>query len=410
MKNTTHKHYKSDGPSAGEKAISTFSSLMVEALTRMKASDWKQGWISTNGKVQGLPQNIAGRVYNGTNSFFLQMDTAMHGYKTPVYMTYRNIQKEGAHVLKGSTSMPVVYWDLSIKDQQGHRVSIDDFRKMTAAQQQQMDVHPFLKAYNVFNLAQTNFEEAQPEKYTKILARFQGVQLRDTKGMYENKALDRMFARQEWVCPIQVDKLEPEAYYSPREDRIVMPTKAQFNISKGKEEIFKDGMEYYGNALHEMTHSLAIPSRLNRPTGKKFGDRFYSIEEVTAELTSALVGSALGFEKRILDNNAAYVDGWLQALNEEPKWIVSVMAEVNKASRAIMEKIDVQRIALGERPLLGTGRDDDSTSQSEHVQVGQSKETADSKKSLDVNAAKAMPTEKHMEPERPKRRKRGMGL
>jgi hypothetical protein len=56
----------------------------------------------------------------------------------------------------------------------------------------------------------------------------------------------------------------------------------------------------------------------------------------------------LGFDKRILNNNAAYMDGWINALREEPKFIVSVMADVNKASKMILEKIDEQKIALGE--------------------------------------------------------------
>lgn len=230
------KQYKRnpDGKSAGDRAADTFSSMMITRLKEMKASDWKQGWVGGKGHLHGLPQNIQGRVYSGTNSFFLQMDTAINGFQMPVYMTYLNIQKEGAHVLKGSTSMSVIYWDLSIKDKDGHRVSLDDFKKMSYAEQQQMDVHPFLKAYSVFNLDQTNYKEVQKEKYDKIVARFQGIDLKDKKGMYENPALDKMMKEQTWICPIQYDKIEEGAYYSPREDKVVIPTKAQFNISPTK--------------------------------------------------------------------------------------------------------------------------------------------------------------------------------
>ena len=70
--------------------------------------------------------------------------------------------------------------------------------------------------------------------------------------------------------------------------------------------------------------------------------------------TAAMVGNALGFDKRILNNNAAYMDGWINDLREEPKFIVSVMADVNKASKMILEKIDEQKIALGERPILSS--------------------------------------------------------
>lgn len=342
--------YAPAGKSAGDRAADRFSSMMLEALTRMKASDWKQGWIGSTGTSHGLPQNADGRTYNGTNSFFLQMDTAMHGYKMPVYMTYLNIRKEGAHVLKGATAMPVIYWDLSIKDRDGHRVSLQDFHKMGSAEQQLMDVHPFLKAYNVFNLDQTNYKEAQEEKYNKIAARFQGIEIMDTKGMYRNEALDKMLREQTWVCPIQYDKVEEGAYYSPTEDKVVVPTKAQFNISLTKEGVYKDGMEYYSNILHECSHSTA--KHVKRQTGGHFGDAKYAKEELVAELSAALVGNAMGFDKRILDNNAAYVDGWLAALSEEPQFIISVMADVSKASNLIMEKVDEQLLTLGEQPLL----------------------------------------------------------
>ena len=190
------------------------------------------------------------------------------------------------------------------------------------------------------------------EKYDAIVDRFKGPQLRDTQGMYENRALDRMFERQEWICRVQTDRIVDGAFYSPARDIVIVPKKEQFNIGKNAEEIFKDGMEYYSSALHEMTHSTGTANRLNRDKGAKFGDEKYAKEELVAELTAAMVGNALGFDKRILNNNAAYMDGWINALREEPKFIVSVMADVNKASKMILEKIDEQKIALGETPIL----------------------------------------------------------
>ena len=133
---------------------------------------------------------------------------------------------------------------------------------------------------------------------------------------------------------------------------MVVPKKKQFNIGKDKDEIYKDGMEYYSSALHEMAHSTGTESRLNRVKGDKFGDPKYAKEELVAELTAANTGYTLGFDKRILDNNAAYLDGWISVLKENPKFIVSVMADVNKASNMVLEAVDKQRIALGEKPIL----------------------------------------------------------
>ena len=338
--------------SSGDKAIDRFCTLMIDRMKAMKASDWRQGWTNGKGTMLGMPQNLSGRNYSGTNSFFLQMDTAMNAYRTPVYMTFMQAQKENLRIKKGAQSMPVIYWDLNIKDERGKRVAESDYRQMSRSEQSKCEVRPFLRAFSVFNVDQTNLEEVNKEKYDAIVDRFKGPQLRDTQGMYENRALDRMFERQEWICRVQTDRIVDGAFYSPARDIVIVPKKEQFNIGKNAEEIFKDGMEYYSSALHEMTHSTGTPNRLNRDKGAKFGDEKYAKEELVAELTAAMVGNALGFDKRILNNNAAYMDGWINALREEPKFIVSVMADVNKASKMILEKIDEQKIALGETPIL----------------------------------------------------------
>ena len=355
MENKDSKSKKGqDYKSSGDKAIDRFCSLMINRMKAMKASDWRQGWTNGKGTMLGMPQNLSGRNYSGTNSFFLQMDTAMNAYRTPVYMTFMQAQKENLRIKKGAQSMPVIYWDLNIKDERGKRVAESDYKQMSRGEQAKCEVRPFLRAFSVFNVDQTNLEEVNKEKYDAIVDRFKGPQLRDTQGMYENRALDRMFERQEWICRVQNDRIVDGAYYSPARDMVIIPMKEQFNIGKNAEEIFKDGMEYYSSALHEMTHSTGTANRLNRDKGAKFGDAKYAKEELVAELTAAMVGNTLGFDKRILNNNAAYMDGWINALREEPKFIVSVMADVNKASKMILEKIDEQKIALGERPILSS--------------------------------------------------------
>ena len=340
----------------GQKAVDKFTEMMIARMESMKAGDWKKGWI--DGKaVFGMPQNISGRTYSGSNSFFLQMDAAMNGYRTPVYLTFLQIQKEGAHVNKGSEAMPVIYWDFSIQDKDGKRIDRGDYRRLSKEEQEKYTVIPFLKAYNVFNIDQTNLREVNKEKYDALVEKFQPPKIKDEKGMYVNAALDRLFERQEWVCPIQVDQISSSAFYSPSKDKIVVPMKEQFNVGKTPEDVFKDGMEFYSSALHEMAHSTGTPERLNRVKGDRFGDPKYAKEELVAELTAANVGYAMGFDRRILDNNAAYLDSWIDVLKENPKFIVSVMADVNKASTMVLEHVDKQRLALGEEPLLDKNKE-----------------------------------------------------
>jgi len=355
-KRNSESQAQGDFKSKGQKAIEKFTEMMISRMESMKAGDWKKGWI--DGAVYGMPQNISGRNYSGSNSFFLQMDTAMKGYKTPVYMTFLQIQKENARIKKGAEAMPVIYWDFTIQDKDGKKIDRGDYRNLSKEEQAKYTVIPFLRAYNVFNVDQTNLQEVNKEKYDRIVAKFEIPEVKDAKGMYVNAALDRLFEQQQWLCPIQYDIFSSNAYYSPSQDKIVVPKKEQFKIGNTSEEIYKDGMEYYSSALHEMAHSTGTEERLNRVKGDKFGDPKYAKEELVAELTAANVGYAMGFDRRILDNNAAYLDGWISVLKENPKFIVSVMADVNKASNMVLEAVDKQRIALGENPILDRNKED----------------------------------------------------
>lgn len=343
---------KTKEPSKVDAALQRFAEMLIKRMEEMQ-KDWHKGWIG-GGSMFGLPQNISGRTYEGSNAFLLFLHTAENGYKAPVYMTYGQLYKEGAHVLKGEKAVPVFKWGFSIKDKDGKKVTEEEFDNMTDDEKKECKRRPFLKIYPEFNIDQTNMSEVNKEKYDAVVSQFRKTDMPTiTDGMYVNKAIDRMMEKQEWVCKIQYDKEEKGAYYSPAKDIVVLPTKAQFRIHPDDpEECFKDGQEYYGTALHEMAHSTGHPSRLDRLKPAAFGSPEYAKEELVAELTSAMVGNTLGFDRRISDNNVAYLQNWTSALRKEPKFIVTVMADVNKASRIIIENIDKQRIALGEKPLV----------------------------------------------------------
>lgn len=343
---------KTKEPSKVDAALQRFAEMLIKRMEEMQ-KDWHKGWIG-GGSMFGLPQNISGRTYEGSNAFLLFLHTAENGYKAPVYMTYGQLYKEGAHVLKGEKAVPVFKWGFSIKDKAGNKVTEEEFDNLTDDEKKECKRRPFLKIYPEFNIDQTNMSEVNKEKYDAVVSQFRKTDVPTiTDGMYVNKAIDRMMEKQEWVCKIQYDKEEKGAYYSSAKDIVVLPTKAQFRIHPDNpEECFKDGQEYYGTALHEMAHSTGHPSRLDRLKPAAFGSPEYAKEELVAELTSAMVGNTLGFDRRISDNNVAYLQNWTSALRKEPKFIVSVMADVNKASRIIIENIDKQRIALGEKPLV----------------------------------------------------------
>ena len=350
-KNKKHQSsYERSNKSADN--LQKFAEMMSNIIIKAKSKNWKQGWLGVKGTILGLPQNITGRTYSGGNSFFLMADTSEKGYNTPVYMTFKQAKDRNLHVNAGEKSVPIFKWGLSIKDEKGKTVSEEDYNAMSKEERDKFSVRPYPKVYHVFNIDQTNLSEVNKKKYDAIVARFKAPdeEVKDSKGMYINDALDRMFKEKAWHCDIRYDKPSSRAFYVPSQDFIVLPMKEQFNIGKTAEEVYRDGMEYYSTALHEMAHSTGHASRLNRQFGAKRTEG-YAHEELIAEMTAALVGSTMGFDKKILENNANYLKGWLENLKRNPESITTIMSDVGKASDMIIEKIDEQRVALGQTPL-----------------------------------------------------------
>lgn len=367
-----------------DNALQKFSDMLIARMEQMKESKWKKGWTDGRTAQFGLPQNLVGRPYTGSNAFLCQIHTTMEHYRMPVYLTIKQIRDAGGMIKKGEHSIPIFKWDLRIKDKDGKKLSESDYRNMTKEEQAECTVRPYLKVYNEWNIDQTNLEEVNKEKYDAILKRFKSEPIKDEVGMYKNEAFDNLLKEQSWVCPIEYEKFNESAFYSPKRDQIVVPSKKQFNISNTPEDVFKDGMEFYGTTIHEMAHSTGHESRLGRDGIVKidqFGSDQYAKEELVAELTSALIGNAMGFDSRIRENNIAYLQNWIGSLKKDPKFLKSVMSDVNKSSKMVLEHIDEQRRKLGEKALLDGSLDGEEEKNKNEQQLEELKEK-DAKKEV----------------------------
>lgn len=90
------------------------------------------------------------------------------------------------------------------------------------------------------------------------------------------------------------------------------------------------------------------------------------------------------------------MDSWIKTLREQPKFIVTIMSDVNKASRMILEEIDKQKIALGEKALLEGNLDgideqikNDKQLEEMKQQKEQNVETPDNSKEKSLSSAEA---------------------
>jgi antirestriction protein ArdC len=305
------------------KALDTFADLMIEKMQAV-SKDWEKPWIA---HVQGRPMNaITGRPYNGLNDLMLFFHTEKHGYKVPAYLTFKQATELGSYAKKGEKGFPVAYWGRYYyeKDNPEHHIKPEEYNKLSKEEKELYKQRFILQEYIVFNVQQTTIPEEKPDVWEKIQAKFDTPKLNDENGMFKSIGVDNMLKNKSWLCPIHVQESN-RAFYRPMTDEITIPLKAQF----------KDGESFYSTLFHEMGHSTGAESRLNREHGNFFGDEKYAKEELVAELTAALSSANLGIATSIREENAQYLNSWLETLQQEPKFILSVLSDVHKASEMI---------------------------------------------------------------------------
>ena len=178
---------------------------------------------------------------------------------------------------------------------------------------------PFLRYYNVFNIA--DCEGIEPHKERK---------------MYEhtgNEAAEQVindYVERNKPLKLQNDKPSNKAYYSPSEDKVVLPMLSQY----------AEESEYYSTAFHELTHSTMPKSRCNRVSEGKiaaFGDAVYSREELVAEIGANFLCNTLGINTKQSDRNSvAYLQNWIAALKSDSKMIIWAASRAEKAANYIL--------------------------------------------------------------------------
>ena len=349
------KKYHSDGPSAADRALERFTELMIEKIQSFQG-DWKKPWFMPGAAIP--PQNLSGRHYNGGNSLMLMLQAEKMGYDIPVWGTFDRItnlnyikdkngnvfqarDKNGnklpmVAVNKGEKSFPVFLTTFTVVNPQTkERIPYDDYRNLSKEEQAKYKVYPKLQVFNVFNVAgQTNIAETRPELYEKLkqLAAGQIVHQGDLKS---DPAIDRMIDDNLFFCPINQVKGD-KAYYSPARDEIVIPTREQFI----------DGEAFATNTLHECAHATGAASRLNRTMGHAFGSEEYAKEELTAELSAALIASQHGLTKHVKNDSAAYLKSWLGSLQQGPDFLKTVLSEVKRCTGMINQRLDAIQLEL----------------------------------------------------------------
>ena len=339
-----YRKQKAEGPNSEDKALDLFAEMMIEKIESIR-QNWHKPWL-TEGTLQ-WPRNLSGRDYNGMNALMLLLLCEKEGYKIPRFCTFDCVQrlnkpgKDGQElprvsILRGEKSFPVMLTTFTcIHKETKEKTKYDDYKKLSNEVQLQYNVYPKMQVFRVFNVAQTNLQEARPELWEQL--EIENGKRVEGREMLDFEPVDTMIREDRWICPIKL-RHQDEAYYSISKNEIIVPEKEQF----------KDGESFYGTLFHEMTHSTGAEGVLDRIKPAAFGSKEYSREELVAELGSALVAQRYGMGKYIKTDSCAYLKDWLDRLKESPQFIKTVLLDVKKATSLITQRVDHIAQELGQ--------------------------------------------------------------
>jgi len=261
-------------------------------------------WRCTWSKY-GLARNYSSmHTYKGINALMLNLS----GHAIPYFLTMKQANDLGGKVKKGSKAERVIYYNIVCKDKDGNTITYEEAKERDF---KEVKINKYMKYYSVFAVSDIE----------GIDFAFPDVALR------ENEAIECCEALLESIQdkPEFVLTDASRCFYSPTPDTINVPPIEQFDSSES----------YYNVLFHELVHSTGHRSRLGRPgitESDGFGKTKYSAEELIAEIGSSFLAGITGIDRAsLMENNAAYIQGWLGVLKEDKRFIFRAAADAQKA-------------------------------------------------------------------------------
>ena len=257
---------------------------------------WKKPWTGVSPLNGGAFNRITKKSYSILNQMLLG--------EGGEYATFKQWSALGGKIRKGEKQKIVVFWKIihkEVEDKEGNKKIVGI---------------PFLQYYGVFHISQV--DGVEPLNLDE---------LEEVDPIPEADEIIANYVNREGINYQEI--ASNEAYYSPLDDRVVVPMKSQF----------ENANEFYSTAFHELTHSTGHKTRLDRSHigVAAFGSEEYSKEELVAELGAAGMLNLLGIEiPETFKNSTAYIQSWIRALRNDKKMIVMASSKAEKAIAYIL--------------------------------------------------------------------------
>lgn len=280
--------------------VESVAELFIAELEKNNAP-WQKSWTAAE-----LPQSaVSGQPYHGVNMLHLMTAQMSNEYSDPRWITFKQAKELGGSIKKGEHGTQCIFWKKLLVEapENSTQTTLETLCKQTETR---LIPCPF----TIFNVEQCDGLKLEPlahqnREWTPI------------------EAAERLLKASKATI---LEQVQDRAFYSPTADVIVLPSRKQF----------KSAEDFYDTALHELGHWTGHSSRLNRDMSGGFGSQKYAREELRAEISSFMVGSAIGLAHDC-SRHSAYVSSWIQALRKDPKEIFRACADAEKIKSFIFE-------------------------------------------------------------------------
>lgn len=310
------------------------------------------GGQTTGGEtiVCAKPANVMSlRPYEGRNFLSALTTIGLNGWNSGWFATYQQWKSKSCTVNLGERATGVLSWreiQTGIDPRTGQPI-------MEFVQ----------KWFNVFNIEQVSALNDEGKRFLELSREVikspvtvERVPITDVdihgNPYHQIPLLDRIPSA--IGCNIHIDASYVEArYYDGETDTIQMPPMVKF--------ISTDA--YYTTLLHECVHATMRQDRCGRfQDGALLTENNYAKEELVAEFASMLLADKFGTVALYIDNHAGYIQHWIRALREEPKFLIGIMGDAVKAQRFILTKLGLNN---GRTTELETGNTSDGAGEEE---------------------------------------------
>lgn len=281
---------------------------LIEALAK-NVLPWRRPWSS--GRSTGQHRNLAtGRSYSGVNPLVLELHCMDHGFGSNAWLTFNQAKALGCSVKPRPANTPPGRWGCTVVFCRPVSKTVVD---QETGEEEKASFF-VLRTFTVFNSEQCSGEAVErfldqsspPQTSGPEYPQVQEL-LVATKADVRHGG-DRAFYR----CP------NPAGAWPHHTDGdfLMLPERDHFHTSE----------EYFKTALHELAHWSEV--RLGWD-GNKHG---YAKGELVAEMASAYTATELGMPLAGLDNHAAYLKSWLDAMRESSSFIFRCSSQASRTS------------------------------------------------------------------------------